>query len=311
MHKPLISIISPVYKADTIVTELVKRIKKEISKITDDYEIILVDDGSPDQSWRKIEENCETDKKVKGIKLSRNFGQHYAISAGLSEAHGENVIIIDCDLQDNPKYIHDLLKKSHEGFDVVCTIKKYRQHKKLKNLIAALFHKLFNYLVGNKLFHSNGQIGTYSLITRKVVDAYCRVSDYQRHYMMILRWLGFSTTYIIIEHEKRFEGKTSYTISKLITHALNGITSQTDKLLRLSIYTGFFFASTGLISIIFIIINSIRHGFQSGWASIIVIIIFTSGLLLISLGIVGIYIGKIFEQVKDRPLYIIDMRINI
>ena len=128
---------------------------------------------------------------------------------------------------------------------------------------------------------------------------------------MILRWLGFSKTYITVEHEKRFKGKTSYTFHKLIAHAINGITSQTDKLLRLSIYTGFVFALTGFISIIYIIIKSIRSGFQPGWASVAVLIIFATGLILISLGIVGIYIGKIFEQVKDRPLYITDKRVNI
>ena len=307
---PYISIVSPVYMAEGIVDELVKRIKEEVSRITDNYEIVLVEDGSPDQSWQKIEGNCKVDKRVKGIKLSRNFGQHHAISAGLSESNGEYVIVMDCDLQDNPKYITDLLSKSKEGYDIVFTIHKVRKHGKLKNFFSGVFHKFFNWLVGNENLHSSGQIGAYSLLTRRVVEVFCSFNDSHRHYLMILRWLGFSQAYINIEHEKRFKGNTSYTLNKLIALAFDGVVSQTEKLLKLSIYAGFSLSIVSFISIIYIVIEAIAIGFQPGWASTSVLIIFSTGVILISLGILGIYIGKVFEQTKGRPLYLVDKKIN-
>jgi len=310
-QNPYISIVSPVYQAEEIVDELVKRIKEEISRITDNYEIVLAEDGSTDQSWQKIKENCESDKRIKGIKLSRNFGQHYAITAGLKESRGDYVVVMDCDLQDNPKYILDLVNKSKKGFDIVYTVKKVRKHGVIKDVFSVIYHKLFNWLTGDINIRGSGQIGSFSLLNRKVVDAFCRFNDYHRHYLMILRWLGFTQTYITIEHDKRFKGNTSYTFNKLIALAIDGVVSQTEKLLKLSIYAGFSLALVSFISIIFIVIRAIATGFQPGWASTYVLIIFSTGLILISLGILGIYIGKIFEQTKGRPMYLIDKKINI
>jgi polyisoprenyl-phosphate glycosyltransferase len=308
---PYLSIVSPVYLAENIVDELVRRIKDEISGITSNYEIILVEDGSIDKSWQKIEENCKIDERVKGIKLSRNFGQHYAISAGLCESRGDYVVVLDCDLQDNPTYISDLLNKSLEGYEIVYTYHEIREHGKYKDFFAGLFHHIFNWLVDNDNLQSNLRIGSYSLLTRKVVEAFCRFNDYHRHYLSILRWLGFSKSYINIRHEKRYNGQTSYSFDKLVTLAIDGIVSQTDKVLRFSIFTGFLFASLGFISTILIVVRYFTTGFQAGWASISVLIVFSTGLILASLGIVGIYVGKIFEQAKGRPLYIIDERINM
>ena len=307
---PLLSIVSPVYKAEAIVDELVKRIKEEVSKITEDYEIVLIEDGSPDKSWEKIEEICKTEKRVKGIKLSRNFGQHYAITAGLAESKGEYVVVMDCDLQDNPKYIKELLDKAKEGYDIVNTVKITRKHSSIKNFLAGCFHRFFNFLLGRKELHGDAMIGAYSLITRKVVDAYASISDYYRPYTASLQWLGFSKVMIEVEHEERFAGRSSYTFFKLLSHAFNGIISQTDKLLRVSIYTGFALVALSFISILYIVIRSLNSGFHPGWASLAVLIIFSTGLMLMSLGIVGVYIGKIFEQTKNRPLYIIDKKIN-
>ncbi|MBC8342632.1 MAG: glycosyltransferase family 2 protein [Bacteroidetes bacterium] len=307
---PYISIVSPVYMAEGIVDELVKRIKVEISKITDNYEIILVEDGSPDQSWEKIEENCNAEKRVKGIKLSRNFGQHYAITAGLQESNGDYVVVMDCDLQDNPKYIVDLLNKAKEGFDIVYTVKKVRKHGIIKNFFAGCFHKVYNWLANDKRMSSYDKIGAFSLISRKVVEAFCDYNEFHRAYLPVLRWLGFSNAIIPIEHEKRYLGKTSYSFSKSITLALDGIVSHSNKLLLVSIYIGFVFAMLGFISIIYIVIKSYKFGFQPGWASTTVLIVFCTGLIMISLGIIGVYIGKIFLQSKGRPLYLIDKKLN-
>ena len=208
------------------------------------------------------------------------------------------------------KYIIDLLNKAKEGFEIVFTVKKYREHNNLRNLSAFWFNKVFNKLIGNKSLHSHGKIGAYSLITRKVVDSYSKINDYYRPYLTVLQWLGYSNTYLKVMHDKRHQGKSSYTVFKLISHATNGIISQTSKLLRLSIYLGFFFALLSIIFIAYIVIKSIESGFQPGWASLATLVIFFTSLILINLGIVGIYIEKLFEQTKSRPLYLIEKKIN-
>lgn len=304
-----ISIISPIYKAGNIVDKLVEEIIKSVSEITSNYEIILVEDGSPDNSWEKIEENCKKNGKVKGVKLSRNFGQHFAITAGLTVSKGENVIVMDCDLQDNPKYIIDLVNKAKLGFDIVYTSKLERQHSVFKNITSIVFFKIFNYLTDNQTGISS--IGAYSLLTRKVVDAFCRINDTHRHYLMILRTLGFVSTQIPIIHDKRFEGKSSYNFSKLINHALDGITSQSDKLLRISISVGFLFCVISIATAIYTVAKYLIIGALPGYTSLTSLISLSTGLILLSIGVVGMYIGKIFEQVKNRPLYFIDRKINI
>lgn len=296
--------------ADSIVTELVVRIKQNITKITKNYEIILVEDGSVDNSWKMITEVCEFNPEVIGIKLTRNFGQHYAIAAGIEQAQGDYVIVMDCDLQDNPKYFKKIYQKSQEGFDVVFTIKKNRNHGFIKNFMANRFHKFFNWLVGNQVYQSDKLIGSYSLISRKVVNSYNMIKDYHKPYLVIIQWLGFKPAYINVEHEERYQGKSSYTFRKLISHAINGIVSQTDRLLYLIITFGFSMSLVGFILTGLIIFQAITKGFQSGWASTMVVIITSTGLILSSSGIIGVYVGKIFMQVKDRPNFIIDEKIN-
>src|SRR6185312_3871048 len=277
MASTLLSIVSPVYQAEGISDELVKRIATEVEKITQDYEIILVEDGSPDKSWQKIEENCKKNSKVKGIKLSRNFGQHFAITAGIDKAQGSYIVIMDCDLQDDPIYIAQLYNKALEGYDIVYTRKSKRSHSFFKNITASIFNSLFNYLVENKSRESNNNVGAYSLITRKVADAFKSYNDYRRHYLMVLRWLGFSSTYIEIEHKERHSGKSSYNMSKLLLHAIDGITSQSDKLLRINITIGLLLSLLSFVGIIVIVILYFMHGFLSGWASTSVLLLFSTG----------------------------------
>ena len=313
-HRPigLLSIVSPVYRAENIIDELIKRISEEVKKIdlVKNFEILLIEDGSPDDSWKKIEENCKKFNYVKGIKLSRNFGQHFAITAGLDKALGDYVIVMDCDLQDNPKYIKDLLDKAIQGFDVVYTVKKHREHSFFKNLTASLFNKFFNFLLENSNLQGSNEIGAYSILSRKVVNEYKKFGDYNRHYLSVVRWLGFDFTFLHIEHSRRFEGESSYNLRKLLSHALNGIISQSNKLLYLNTYFGFFISFISFCFGLYQIISYFTTGRQNGWTSLIVAIFFSLGILLISLGIVGIYIGKVFEQVKGRQKYIVDSQLN-
>ncbi len=310
MPGPVLSIVSPVYNSERIIDELIKRIREEAVKITPNYEIILVEDCGPDNSWKKIIENCEKHPEVIGIKLSRNFGQHFAITCGLDQAKGDYVIVMDCDLQDNPKYFTDLISKAENGYDIVFTLKKSRKHSFLKDLFAHFFNVIFNYLIEYDFAKGNALVGSYSLLSRKAVNAYRQFGDYQRHYLMVLRWIGFRHTYLVIEHEKRYEGKSSYNFSKLIKHALNGITSNSDKLLRINIGIGLTLSLLSFLGIAVIIVMYFIKGLLSGWASLIVTILFSTGVLLTSIGILGLYLGKTFEQTKNRPKYIIDKIIN-
>lgn len=295
--------------ASGIIDQLVSRIKSEVAKISDNYEIVLVEDGSTDNSWEEILNNCKNDPKVKGIKLSRNFGQHYALTAALEEASGEYVIVMDCDLQDNPKYIDELYKKAQEGYDVIYTKKQKRNHNFIKDMFARFWSAIFNTLSREVTYKD--VVGSYSLLTRKAVNAFLSINEYHRHYLLLLNWVGLNHTYIEIEHEARFRGKSSYTFGKLVKHAINGIVSQSDRLLNLSIFIGFFFFIVSILGAGYLIIEYFRHGFQPGWPSIVVLIILSTGLILMSLGVLGLYLGKTFEQVKNRPLYIIDKRVNI
>ena len=286
MKKELsISVVSPVYQAEKIIQELILRLEKELSKITPSYEIILIEDCSKDNSWKVINKIAKTNDRVKAVKFSRNFGQHVAIKAGIELAKGDCCIVMDCDLQEDPKYINNLVEEWLKGNEIVLTIKKTSK--------------------------SSIQIGSLSLISRKVIEAFKQFNDYQFHYLMVLRWLGFKKAYIKITHKDRYEGKSSYNFKSLVRHAMVGIIYQSDKLLRIGIYIGFFFGIISLISVIIIIINYFINGYQSGWASLFVLISFSTGLILMAIGILGLYIGKMFEQVKNRPQYIIDKKINI
>jgi glycosyltransferase involved in cell wall biosynthesis len=308
--KPLISIVSPVYGAENTIDELVKQLIIVLEPIDSNYEIILVDDCGPDKSWEKIKQNCSTNPKVKGVKLSRNFGQHFAITAGIDLAEGKYIVVMDCDLQDDPKYITEMYKKVQEGYDIVYTLKKSRKHSFFKNITATLFNFLFNYLVENKSNKSSSNVGAYSMISRKVANAFKSYNDYHRHYLMVLRWLGFNACYISIDHNQRFSGKSSYNFSKLIKHALDGITSQSDKLLRIFVSIGLTISSLSFLSIIVIIVIYFTNGLLSGWASTIIFILFSTGILLTGIGVLGIYLGKTFEQTKNRPKYILDEKVN-
>jgi dolichol-phosphate mannosyltransferase len=298
-----LSIVSPVYQSEKIIDELIKRIHSEVSKITDNYEIILVEDGSKDNSWLKIEENCKKDSKLVGLKLSRNFGQHYAITAGLSKAKGDFIIVMDCDLQDNPNSIPLILETLEQGFDVVFTKRIKRNHSVFKKITA----QFYNYLIGvlaDKKFDING--GSMLGASQMAVTNFLKIKDKDRLYVQLFKWIGFKQTYVFVSHDERFEGKSTYSFSKMLTLAVQGLTSHSNKLLKLSIYIGFLIAFLSFLIGLTIIALYFIKGFSPGWPSLFVAIAFATGLLLMSNGILGLYIGKIFDQSKDRPLYIIE-----
>lgn len=307
---PLISVVSPVYGAEEIVTELITQLSVVLSSITEDYEIILVEDGSPDHSWKQIKDYSDRDIRIKGIRLSRNFGQHRAISAGLEFATGQYVVVMDCDLQDDPSYIPQMLQLAYDGGDIIFTYKSRRRHPALKNLLASLWHFFFNRLVDDKTARGNKAVGAYSLLSRRVVDAYCQIKDYHRHYLSVLRWLGFEVAFLEVAHSPRFSGHSSYTFMKLLRHAIDGIASQSTRLLYISIAAGIFFCLSSFVSILILVCLYYFQGFREGWASLACLLLLSTGVILMSLGIVGLYIGKIFEQVRELPLFLVRETVN-
>lgn len=300
-----ISIIIPVYNGRDTIEELCRLISDYL--VNYQYEIILVDDSCPQGSWKLIEELSLTNQCIEGIKLSRNFGQHQAITAGLDKSSGDYVVVMDCDLQDNPIYIPEMVKLLKiSSADILFTRKISRNHNVFKNFTAYLFNTLFNYLVSDKYVYSDGRIGSYSVLTRKAVNNFIKFKDVHRHYLLLLRWLGFKREYFSIEHDARTSGKSSYTISKLIAHAIDGITSQSDKLLKTSLNFAFLIFLLLIFIIIYIVYAKFSTGLLPGWASSVIIGLSSLVINLFFLGVLGIYVGKIFDQVKNRPLYIVD-----
>ena len=306
---PIISIVSPVYMAENLIDQLVIEIIKAVSPITELYEIILVEDGSPDNSWERIASNCEKSPKVKGIKLSRNFGQHNAITAGLSSAQGEWIIVMDCDLQDRPDEIPNLYHKVMEGFDLVFARRNVRMDGFWKKMSSKAFYAVFGYLTETKQDNSIANFGIYH---RKVINAILEMEDYIRYFPTMCQWVGFSRAYLDVKHSERAEGKSSYNWSKLLRLAFDNIVAFSDKPLRLMVRFGLYIVIFSfIIGVVYLIKYFQGHIVVLGYTSMIVSIWFLSGIIIATLGMVGVYVGKTFEKAKGRPVFIIQKQLNI
>ena len=304
-----LSIVSPVYRAEKMVHMLVERIVKSVTTITEDFEIILVNDASPDASWSVIEHECVQDKRVKGINLSRNFGQHYAITAGLHYAQGEWVVVMDCDLQDRPEEIPALYQKALEGYDIVYARRKQRQDKWLKRMTSRMFNAVLNWLSGLK---KDKEVANFGIYNRKVIAEYIKIPEYARSFGSLIRYLGFRTTAIDVQHALRAEGKSSYTLHRMLKLTFDVIISNSNKPLRMAVGLGF---SMSALSFLLALYNVVARmiGIISfpGYTTTVFSIWFVGGLMLFVMGILGLYIGKIFDQVKGRPNYIVRDKLNI
>jgi polyisoprenyl-phosphate glycosyltransferase len=309
--RPVLSVVSPVYRAETIVPELVRRICRAVEPITSDFEIVLVEDGSPDASWNAIAAECRRDPRIKGVRLSRNFGQHAAITAALSHARGLHVVVMDCDLQDDPAFIPLLYRKAGEGYDVVFGVRRTRRFGFWKNLTARAFYALFRWLSG---VDYDPQIGAYSIISCQVVDAFLRFGDYRRGYVLVLTWLGFRHGYVEVEHADRHSGESTYSAWRLLRHGLTIALTYSDKPLHLSIYVGFTLSvlsfAVGILVVAWYFTSNVGQ-MALGWTSLVVSLFFLSGLILMSLGVLGLYLGRVFEQVKQRPIFLVQETQNL
>lgn len=304
---PVISFVSPVYKAEKILDKLVDEIQKTMFVLDKPYEIILIDDRSPDKSWDVMKAISHKFPEVKSVRLSRNFGQHPAIMAGLAMAKGEWVVVLDCDLQDQPKEVLKLYNKAQEGFDVVLAKRKNRQDNFFKKMTSLIFSKIYSFFTDTKY---DNEVANFGIYNSKVIASILEISDSIKFFPLFVKFVGYNSTSIIVEHALRDEGNSSYNFSKLISLAFNSIISFSNKPLKLFVKFGLIIS---LISFLFGLYNIYLTATNQievlGYSSIIVSIWFLSGVIITTIGVTGIYVGKIFDQTKGRPTFIIDEKL--
>ncbi len=303
-QNPTISIVSPVYRAEKIISKLVSEIQKTMVLMDVSYEIILVDDRSPDHSWAEMKKLSAAFETVKSIRLSRNFGQHPAIMAGLSLAKGEWIVVMDCDLQDQPKEIVKLFEKTKAGFDVVLARRTNRQDGVLKKLTSKIFSKIYGFFTDTKY---DNEIANFGIYNKKVIASILEISDYIKFFPLFVDFVGYTSTSIAVEHAMRDSGSTSYSFSKLISLAFNSILSFSNKPLKIFVKFGMLISVLSVCIGTYYILEAMSNKIEVlGYTSIIVSIWFLSGIIITTIGVTGIYVGKIFDQTKNRPVFIID-----
>lgn len=297
-----LSVVVPVYGCRAALQELYERLTKTLKQLTQEYEIILVNDSCPQNSWEVIEQLCEKDSHVVGIEMSRNFGQIQAITAGLDYSTGEWTVVMDCDLQDRPEEIINLYHKAMEGYDAVFARRKNRKDTGFKILVSKMFYKLYDYVSDG---HYDPAVCNFSIVNRKMVEQYCKMRELHRAYVIYMKWLGFHQTEIDVEHDARKEGKSSYNFKKRMKLAMEILLSQSDKLLQITVKFGFVMTGVSFLAIIGIIIHHFVNNVTVGWSSMIATMCLLGGIIISVLGLIGLYVGKIFMQVKERPLYVV------
>lgn len=301
---PFLSVVIPVYRAERILPALCERLNTALHRVAVSHEILLIDDRSPDRSWDVLREMAKAYPNVVAVRLSRNFGQHYAITAGLDMAQGEWTVIMDCDLQDHPEDIAHLLDTAQRGYDIVLARRQtgpgYRQ-----GIASRIFYRLFNLLSGYRLDPS---VGTFRIMRRPVVEAYRSMRESGRLFGGMVEWLGFETAFVNVSHAPRAEGGSSYSLRSLSKLAADGIFAFSNRPLYLSIGAGLLVSAAAVFFGAWLLFRHLRdpHFALPGWASSITMTAFIGGLILMNLGIVGIYLGRIYDQAKARPLYVVD-----
>jgi dolichol-phosphate mannosyltransferase len=301
---PRLSVVVPVFNCAECLGPLHERIQAVMASLQLDYQIVLVDDRSGDCSWGILKEIATRDHRVDAVRLSRNFGQHAAITAGLARASGDWTVVMDCDLQDPPEVIPELLATARQGYEIVFGRRRRKGHSLMRRIASTAYFKVTNALLDTDI---DGEFGTFSILSRKVVNAFLQIRDKDRQYLHILFWLGYKHTAIEFEHQPRFAGQSSYSFKRLLRHGFEGVFFQTTTLLRWIVYFGFLVALAGVALAAYLVLAYLSTTRPpEGWTSLAVLVLLVGGFIIVSTGVTGLYIGMIFKQVKDRPLYIID-----
>jgi len=304
MAAPKFSIIAPIYnELENLPSSLLTN-KEVMGQTEEDWELILIDDGSRDGSTDKIRELGQLDSRVKPVIFARNFGHQIAVTAGLDYSRGDAVIIIDADLQDPPEVILDLIAKWREGYEVVYAVRAEREGETwFKKTTAALFYRLIYRITDVKIPLDTGD---FRLLDRKVVNVMCKMRERHRFLRGMATWVGFKQIGVEYNRAARFAGETKYPLKKMLKLALNAITGFSYFPLQVATYLGFIAAGLSIITIPVVIILRMTSSPQfTGQATTLIVVLFLGGVQLISLGIIGEYIGRIYDEVKGRPLYIV------
>ncbi len=304
MNKVYLTLILPIYNEEGNIEEVYKRSTEVLKSFKKPYEIIFINDGSRDSSISMLRELAKKDEAIKVLNFSRNFGHQIAITAGLDYASGEAVIIMDADLQDKPEVIPEMVKEWQKGFDVIYGRRKTRKDTIFKKYTAWLFYRAINKLANIDIPLDTGD---FRLMDRKVVDEMVKLREHSRFMRGLTSWCGFNQTAVYFDRDERRFGVTNYPLKKMIKFALDGITAFSYVPLKLSTYLGFVAAFIGFCYGVFEIIKKIIAPSSNvpGWTSLIIIVLFIGGIQLIILGIVGEYIGRIYTEAQNRPLYVV------
>lgn len=311
MLRPVISVVTPVFNEQEVLREYYVRLSGVLTEVGgDSWEILLVNDGSSDGSGDVLRELCKKDARVKAIEFSRNFGQQIAITAGLDHATGEAVVIMDADLQDPPEVIKEMVRLWREGNDIVYGVREKRQGETvLKKATAALFYRLLG-----RISHVNVpvDVGDFRLLSRKAVDTLKGFRESNRFLRGLTSWIGFRQVGIQYVREARKGGDTKFGWARMIRFALDGITSFSFVPLRLATYLGFLVSTFAFLYAVYIIYVKLTRDWEfHGWAGLMVSMLFLGGVQLVSIGVIGEYIGRIYDEVKRRPLYVVRDFVNL
>lgn len=301
-----ISIVSPIYGCKGCLEDLVDRVQSTLRPLVDSFEIILVDDASPDGAWERIRELAQRHPNVRGLRLARNFGQHYAIAAGIEEAHGEWVVVMDCDLQDVPEEIPKLLAARTGDTEVVFAQRVARQDSLSKRLGSWVFFRLLSWMTGVPQDHTTANFGVYS---RKVIDAVNAMPERERCFPLMVKWTGFASTAIPVAHASRHEGRSSYSFKRLRRLATGIILSYSDKPLRLVVRAGLAFAAIAFAMVLLSVFRYVHGDIQvAGFTSIVASVWLVGAMGIFCIGVLGLYLGRLFVDAKGRPYYLVSQR---
>lgn len=307
---PFLSVVVPVYNEGLVIREMYQRLASVLQANLIDYEIVMVNDGSHDDTLQIAKELCEKDKQIKLISFSRNFGHQAAITAGIDRASGQIVVIIDADLQDPPEVIIEMINKWREGYQIVYGVRKERKGESwFKILTAAIFYRILKLMTPINI---PVDAGDFRLMDRKVVEQLRQMRERSRFIRGMVSWVGFKQGEVEYIREKRLRGETKYPFKKMLKFAVDGILSFSQIPLKFSSAFGFFCSALSFGFMLYGILLKFLspEATVHGWTSIFVVSLFLGGVQLMSIGILGEYLGRIYEEVKGRPLYIIEEEIN-
>ncbi|WP_114948348.1 glycosyltransferase family 2 protein [Microvirga calopogonii] len=302
---PELSFVIPVYGSPQSLEPLCERIAVVCRTLGVSHEVILVDDRCPVGSWEAIKRLVVMDPSVLGMRLSRNFGQHAAINAGLSIVRGEWVVVMDCDLQDQPEEVPAMLGVAKAGsFDIVRARRGERNDPLYRRALSKIFYAIFSFLTNT---HQSAEIANFGIYHKRVIEAVNAWQEESKYFPAIIEWIGFSQSTVAVSHSARFSGKSSYSFRSLFRLGLNVVVGFSDRPLKLMMYAGLIMAiASFLLSLIVLVIGLMGLFTAQGWASIILSIWFLAGSILFGLGLTGLYIGRILIEAKGRPTFIVD-----